>query len=102
MKTRMMIALSSLFLGLTVAGCAAHVDNESDEQDVEESDVEESEQGLAYNCVGRCVDWYRACVRQTGDYVGCAAEREACKEECYENTCEPSDPGCCQGQPTCW
>ncbi len=97
MKTRMMIALSSLLLGLTVVGCSAAVDNESDEEE-----VGEAEEGMAFNCVGRCVDFYRACIAQTHDYSGCAAEREACKEECYAHTCEPSDPGCCQGQPTCW
>ena len=101
MKTRMIIALSSLFLGLAAVGCSADVGDESDEEDVAE-DVAEAEEGLAFNCVGQCVDGYRACVKWTGDYYGCAAEREACKEECYANTCEPSDPGCCQGQPTCW
>ena len=87
MKTRMMIALSSLLLGLTVVGCAAQVAGESDEDD-----VEQAEQGLAFNCVGQCVDLYRACVAATKNYSACAAEREACKDECYANTCEPGDP----------
>ena len=97
MKARIVIALSSLLLGLAGLGCAADVGDES-----EGEDAEQTEEGLAFNCVGRCVDEYRACVAATGQYTQCAAEREACKQECYANTCEPGDPGCCQGQPTCW
>jgi hypothetical protein len=78
------------------------VGDESQAEEDTDAEVAESEDALAFNCVGRCVDEYRACVLQTGSYTACAPEREACKEECYANTCEPGDPGCCQGQPTCW
>jgi len=57
---------------------------------------------MAINCVGRCAAFYRVCVNTTHDYEGCAADREACKDLCDEQTCEPGEPDCCQGQPTCW
>jgi hypothetical protein len=55
------------------------------------------------NCVGQCVAVYRMCVRGGDEVATCAADREACKEDCNANTCEPGDTDCCGGpsQPAC-
>ena len=87
------IALFCLLGAIGVAGCT--------EAGTEALEEEVAEVSQALNCVGTCVQIYMACI-QYFDVEFCAADREACKEECYANTCEPSDPGCCQGQPTCW
>jgi hypothetical protein len=101
MKRRALIAWAWLFTSVAAAGCSAEVGEESPIA-TEETEVQETEQALPLNCVGRCVAGYRACVLQTRDYVGCAEFREDCKAVCDEATCEPGEPGCCQGQPTCW
>ena len=104
MKARSFIAITWFLASAACIGCQAEVVDESEAEAEVDTDAEvgEAEEELAFNCVGQCVDWYRACVRWGGSYSECAAEREACKEECYANTCEPGDPDCCQGQPTCW
>jgi hypothetical protein len=55
------------------------------------------------NCVARCVQMYRMCIRSGENPADCAAEREACKEDCVGDTCEPGMPGCCGtiGMPDC-
>ena len=95
MSRYLFIALAGLFAGV---GCSAGVD----ESEAAEEEVGETAQAMPINCVGQCVAFYRACIRATNDYAECAAEREACKDVCDEQTCEPWEPGCCQGQPTCW
>jgi hypothetical protein len=101
MKRFAFIALAWLFASAATMGCSADVVDES-EIATEEAEVGETQEALPLNCVGMCVAEYRACVRATRDYAGCAADREACKDVCDEQTCEPGEPGCCQGQPTCW
>jgi hypothetical protein len=100
MKRYLLIAWMGLFAGIGGSGCSAAVEDETD-LGAEET-VAESEAALPLNCVGRCVAEYKACVKTTHDYAGCAQDREACKGVCDEKTCEPWEPGCCQGQPTCW
>ena len=101
MKIRIFLAAAGLLVGLSAIGCQMEVGDDS-EAAAAEGQTAESEQALAINCVGQCVAFYRACIRWGGSYEECAADREGCKDVCDEATCEPSDPGCCQGQNTCW
>ena len=101
MKRRMFFALCSLFFGCAGIGCQMEVIDEP-EREPQSAEVASTEQAMPFNCVGICVWEYRACLRSGGDYESCAAEREGCKAVCDEQTCEPGEPGCCQGQPTCW
>ena len=101
MKRQAFITLAWLFTSIASAGCSAEVADES-EVATEETEVQESTQALPLNCVGRCVAAYRACITATRDFAGCAEFRGLCKDECDAATCEPGEPGCCQGQPTCW
>ena len=96
--TRLFITLVAMMVGTAVIGCSAA----PDESEAAEESVDETEEAMPLNCVGQCAWFYRACVKATKDYAGCAADRDACKEVCDEQTCEPGEPGCCQGQPTCW
>jgi hypothetical protein len=101
MKRYAFVVMAGLFAGLVGMGCQVDVVEEPD-PDAEEAEVGEAEQAMPFNCVGICVWEYRACIQSGGGYAECAAEREACKAVCDEQTCEPGEPGCCQGQPTCW
>ena len=55
------------------------------------------------NCVARCVQIFRMCIKSGENPADCAAERDACKKDCVDGTCEPGTPGCCGtiGQPDC-
>jgi hypothetical protein len=88
---------SPLVVGIFVVACQGSVDTDSEPVE----DVGAAQEELI-NCVGQCVRFFRACVAAGVPASDCAAERDACKAECEANTCEPGDPGCCQGQPTCW
>jgi hypothetical protein len=99
MTRHVLVALCGLFIGGLAVGCQAEVIDPDEEA---AAVVGETEQAMPINCVGQCVWWYRACVNAGLDPIECAAEREACKDICDEQTCEPHEPGCCQGQPTCW
>jgi hypothetical protein len=99
MTRSIFIAAVGLFVGVA-GGCSGAPIDES--EIAEEEAVTETVEAMPLNCVGQCVAMYRACVKATKDYAGCAADREACKDVCDEQTCEPGEPGCCQGQPTCW
>lgn len=95
-----LVATASLTLGAVACDVDDPTEGGTDDPTAEAIDAPGSEPQL--NCVAQCVQQWRAC-RAAGDPPeSCNAEREACKEECYANTCEPGDPGCCQGQPTCW
>ena len=48
-----------------------------------------------WNCVGRCVWFYRACIKSGGTPGECAPDRDSCIEECHATTCEPGDIDCC-------
>lgn len=90
------IAVLSLSASLSAAGCAGEPAPESSASE----EVGEASQAL--NCVGTCARIFLFCIDAGEDYEVCASDREACKEDCYANTCVPGEPGCCQGQPTCW
>ncbi len=101
MKRGIHFAVCALFISFAAIGCNMEVIDEP-ERESESAQVASTEQAMPFNCVGICAWEYRACVRAGGDYESCAAEREGCKAVCDEQTCEPGEPGCCQGQPTCW
>ncbi|HMJ10792.1 MAG TPA: hypothetical protein VK524_05265 [Polyangiaceae bacterium] len=101
MKRAVFGVLFALFAAASGAGCQMEVIDEP-EREQESAELGNTEQAMPLNCVGQCAWGYRACVRAGGGYEDCAAEREACKDVCDEQTCEPGEPGCCQGQPTCW
>lgn len=87
----------SLLASIAVIGCQAGDTGESGAAE----EIAETEQALP-NCVGTCAMIYRLCVNSGDDPEFCAADRDACIQECDEQTCEPGEPDCCQGQPTCW
>lgn len=91
-------AVSALFATLLASaaliGCQAGAAGESEE-------VAEAEHALI-NCKGQCARAFIRCMQSGDDPELCIADRDSCMEMCDEQTCEPSDPGCCQGQPTCW
>ncbi|KYF46698.1 hypothetical protein BE08_08585 [Sorangium cellulosum] len=96
-KRSMSVLLASLLASFALIGCQAEV-VDGPSPDVE---VGEADQPLL-NCKGQCARFFILCVQSTDDYELCAADRDACMEDCEERTCEPGEPGCCQGQPTCW
>lgn len=90
-----LVSILCLFVGAGVAGCNAEPgDTEANEE------VGETKQAL--NCKAICAQIYKACIRDSEDPEFCLADRDACMEDCNTSSCEPSDPDCCQGQPTCW
>ncbi|WP_437966623.1 hypothetical protein WMF04_44660 [Sorangium sp. So ce260] len=99
----MSVLLASLLASFTLIGCQVEVaDESSPEGEMSEAgEVGEASQALL-NCKGQCANFFLACVRYSGEYELCAADRDACMADCDEQTCEPGEPGCCQGQPTCW
>jgi hypothetical protein len=101
MKRRALIAVTWLLASMAGVGCQMEVGDDSQSM-ADAAEVGEAEQAMPFNCVGICVAYFRACVRGGGTYADCSAEREGCKDVCDEQTCEPGEPGCCQGQPTCW
>ena len=100
MTRHVLVALTSLFIGAVAIGCQAEVVDPDEEAEAEV--VGETEQAMPFNCVGICAWEWRYCRQSGGSAADCAAEREACKDICDEQTCEPGEPGCCQGQPGCW
>lgn len=94
-KRHVLVSMICLFAGAGLGGCVS-----APEDAVENEELGEAQQALP-NCVATCVQIYKVCI-QYDDPVACAADREACKEECYADTCEPGEPDCCQGQPTCY
>lgn len=101
MKRNVCGVVSLLLASVANVGCQMEVLDES-QAERETANLGEVQQALPFNCVGMCVAEYRACVMSGGSYADCAAGREACKGVCDEATCEPGEPGCCQGQVTCW
>jgi hypothetical protein len=91
------VLLASLLASFAMFGCQVEVADEPSP----DAEVGEASQELI-NCKGRCVRFFMLCIQSSEDPELCTAERDACLAECDEQTCEPWEPGCCQGQPTCW
>lgn len=93
MKRHALVSILCLFGAAGIAGCAVEPGDSAEEE------IGEVQQALP-NCVATCVQIYKFCIKHE-DHAFCSAELEACKEECYADTCEPGDPECCPGFPTC-
>lgn len=87
------IVAMALFAGVFIFGCQAEVVDEPERL---------GEVSQEINCVAQCAREFRACVNAGNDRADCEAAQDFCTDVCDEQTCEPGEPGCCQGQPTCW
>ncbi len=113
------VAVSSF--ALLAINCVGVESQESEESELDEAVLEETgeaEQAVKIgdyynpprcgprNCVAMCVTCeYDLCRIYGGSIAECNAEKETCKDICYEDTCEGGEPGCpCQypGDPACW
>lgn len=91
MTRHVLLGMAALCVGALSTACGGEADVGDEEIEV----LKEEQAG----CAATCAQFYRACIRWGDDPETCAIDRDACMEECANNTCEPGEPECCADYP---